>query len=86
MGDKNRYVLVRNCVDIVIFENFIDFLMEMGFRMDYEFVVKGYLFRKGIMKIMVYKIFRILVLGNIESIEVLLFFYFVELSVVVLVG
>lgn len=73
-------------MDIVIFENFIDFLMEMGFCMDYEFVVKGYLFRKGIMKIMVYKIFRILVLGNIESIEVLLFFYFVELSVVVLVG
>lgn len=64
MGDKNRHALVRNCVDIATSENLTDFLMEMGFRMDHEFVAKGHLFRKGIMKIMVYKIFRILVPGK----------------------
>ncbi|KAL0604998.1 Mediator of RNA polymerase II transcription subunit 18 [Plecturocebus cupreus] len=86
MGDKNRHALVRNCVDIATSENLTDFLMEMGFRMDHEFVAKGHLFRKGIMKIMVYKIFRILVPGNTDSTEALSLSYLVELSVVAPAG
>lgn len=86
MGDKNRHALVRNCVDIATSENLTDFLMEMGFRMDHEYVAKGQLFRKGIMKIMVYKIFRILVPGNTDSIEPLSLSYLVELSVVAPAG
>ncbi|KAL6053279.1 hypothetical protein STEG23_009374, partial [Scotinomys teguina] len=86
MGDKNRHALVRNCVDIATSENLTDFLMEMGFRMDHEFVAKGHLFRKGIMKIVVYKIFRILVPGNTDSTEALSLSYLVELSVVAPAG
>ncbi|XP_041510561.1 mediator of RNA polymerase II transcription subunit 18-like [Microtus oregoni] len=86
MGDKNRHALVRNCVDIATSENLTDFLMEMGFRMDHEFVTKGHLFRKSIMKIVVYKIFRILVPGNTDSTEALSLSYLVELSVVAPAG
>ncbi|XP_023799484.1 mediator of RNA polymerase II transcription subunit 18 [Cyanistes caeruleus] len=82
IGDKNRQALVRNCVDIATSDNLTDFLLEMGFRMDHEFVAKGHVFRKGIMKIMVYKIFRILMPGNTESIEPLSLSYLVELNVV----
>ena len=62
------------------------FLMEMGFRMDHEFVARGHLFRKGIMKIVVYKIFRILVPGNTDNTEALSLSYLVELSVVAPAG
>ncbi|KFP78320.1 Mediator of RNA polymerase II transcription subunit 18 [Apaloderma vittatum] len=86
IGDKNRHALVRNCVDIATSDNLTDFLVEMGFRMDHEFVAKGHVFRKGIMKIVVYKIFRILMPGNTESIEPLSLSYLVELSVVAPAG
>ncbi|XP_010581174.1 PREDICTED: mediator of RNA polymerase II transcription subunit 18 [Haliaeetus leucocephalus] len=86
IGDKNRHALVRNCVDIATSDNLTDFLVEMGFRMDHEFVAKGHMFRKGIMKIVVYKIFRILMPGNTESIEPLSLSYLVELNVVAPAG
>ncbi|TRZ14521.1 hypothetical protein HGM15179_012585 [Zosterops borbonicus] len=86
IGDKNRHALVRNCVDIATSDNLTDFLVEMGFRMDHEFVAKGHVFRKGIMKIVVYKIFRILMPGNTESIEPLSLSYLVELNVVAPAG
>ncbi|KAG8143188.1 hypothetical protein E2320_000453, partial [Naja naja] len=86
MGDKNRHALVRNCVDIATSDNLTDFLVEMGFRMDHEFVAKGHVFRKGIMKIVVYKIFRILLPGNTDNIEPLSLSYLVELSVVAPAG
>lgn len=86
VGDKNRHALVRNCVDIATSDNLTDFLVEMGFRMDHEFVAKGHVFRKGIMKIVVYKIFRILMPGNTDSIEPLSLSYLVELNVVAPAG
>ncbi|KAM3830230.1 mediator of RNA polymerase II transcription subunit 18 isoform 1-T1 [Vipera latastei] len=86
MGDKNRHALVRNCVDIATSDNLTDFLVEMGFRMDHEFVAKGHVFRKGIMKIVVYKIFRILIPGNTDNIEPLSLSYLVELSIVAPAG
>ncbi|XP_044291057.1 mediator of RNA polymerase II transcription subunit 18 isoform X2 [Varanus komodoensis] len=86
MGDKNRHALVRNCVDIATSENLTDFLVEMGFRMDHEFVAKGHVFRKGIMKIVVYKVYRILMPGNTDNIEPLSLSYLVELSIVAPAG
>ncbi|XP_059805186.1 mediator of RNA polymerase II transcription subunit 18 [Hemitrygon akajei] len=82
IGDKNRSALVRNCVDIATSDNLTEFLTEMGFRMDHEFVVKGHIFRKGIMKILVSKVFRILLPNNLENIEPLSLSYLVELNVV----
>nr|XP_033813208.1 mediator of RNA polymerase II transcription subunit 18 [Geotrypetes seraphini]XP_033813209.1 mediator of RNA polymerase II transcription subunit 18 [Geotrypetes seraphini]XP_033813210.1 mediator of RNA polymerase II transcription subunit 18 [Geotrypetes seraphini] len=86
MGDKNRHALVRNCVDIATSDNLTEFLLEMGFHMDREFVAKGYIFRKGIMKVVVCKIFRILIQGNTDNIEPLSLSYLVELSMVAPAG
>ncbi|KAL7887281.1 hypothetical protein AOLI_G00050020 [Acnodon oligacanthus] len=46
VGDKSRHALVRNCVDVAASHSLPDFLNEMGFRMDHEFVAKGHIFRK----------------------------------------
>ncbi|XP_005991098.1 mediator of RNA polymerase II transcription subunit 18 [Latimeria chalumnae] len=86
MVDKHRHTLVRNCVDIATSDNLTEFLTEMGFRMDHEFVAKGHIFRKGIMKVVVCKIFRILSPGNADHIEPLSLSYLVELSVVAPAG
>lgn len=86
LGDKHRHALVRNCLDIATSETLSDFLLEMGFRMDHEFVAKGHVFRKGIMKIVVYKVFRILLPGNTDNIEPLSLSYLVELSIVAPAG
>ncbi|KAM3935723.1 mediator of RNA polymerase II transcription subunit 18 isoform 1-T2 [Leptodactylus fuscus] len=85
-GDRSRHTLVRNCVDIATSEVLPEFLQEMGFRMDHEFIARGHLFRKGVMKIAVYKVFRVLVAGTAEGAEPLSLSYLVELSVVAPAG
>ena len=40
-------------------DNAVEFLTQLGFRLDYEFAAKGLIFRKGRMKITVSKIFKI---------------------------
>ena len=57
--DRNRLALARSCVDCNTTPSIAQFLQEMGFRLDFEFVLRGFMFRKGRMKILVYKIFRI---------------------------
>ncbi|MEE6512756.1 hypothetical protein FKM82_019955 [Ascaphus truei] len=85
-GDRSRHALVRNCVDIATSEALPDFLQEMGFRMDHEFVARGHVFRKGAMKVAVYKVFRVLVAGTVEGAEPLSLSYLVELSAVAPAG
>uniref|UniRef100_A0A8C2I7S7 Mediator of RNA polymerase II transcription subunit 18 n=1 Tax=Cyprinus carpio TaxID=7962 RepID=A0A8C2I7S7_CYPCA len=60
VGDKSRHALVRNCVDVAAWHSLPEFLNEMGFRMDHEFVAKGQVFRKGAMKVVVSKLLRVL--------------------------
>ncbi|XP_070567456.1 mediator of RNA polymerase II transcription subunit 18-like [Ptychodera flava] len=86
MGDKNRSTLVRSCIDCGTSDNLSSFLVEMGFRLDHEFVVKGYLFRKGRMKVTVSKLFRVLSPGNTEDIDPISMSHLVELSVVAPAG
>lgn len=50
--------------------------------MDYDFLSKGYMFKKGRMKVIVAKIFRIIQPGNMDNVEMLSQSYLVELSVV----
>lgn len=57
--DRNRLALARSCVDCNTSPNIALFLQEMGFRLEFEFVLRGHMFRKGRMKIVVYKIYRI---------------------------
>ncbi|XP_037639398.1 mediator of RNA polymerase II transcription subunit 18 isoform X1 [Sebastes umbrosus] len=86
VGDKSRHALVRNCVDVAASHSLPEFLNEMGFRMDHEFVANGHIFRKGVMKIVVSKLSRILVPGNTENTERLSLSYLVELSVLAPAG
>ena len=41
----------------------------MGFRLDYELVVKGFLFRKGKMKIIVSKLYKVLNHGKFDQVS-----------------
>lgn len=79
LGDKSRPTILRNSIDVATTPTIVDFLTEMGFRMDFEYILRGYMFRKGRMKITVSKIFKV---GNIKLIFIylinllnLLFFY-----------
>lgn len=82
VGDKNRATMVRTCIDVGTSNNVVAFLNELGFRLDYEFVMKGFMFRKGRMKVTVAKVYRMLQQNNPETIEPVSQSYFVELSVV----
>uniref|UniRef100_A0A672RGC7 Mediator of RNA polymerase II transcription subunit 18 n=1 Tax=Sinocyclocheilus grahami TaxID=75366 RepID=A0A672RGC7_SINGR len=86
VGDKSRHALVRNCVDVAASHSLPEFLNEMGFRMDHEFVAKGQVFRKGAMKVVVSKLLRVLATGNTENTEPLSLSYIVELSVLAPAG
>lgn len=81
LGDKSRATIVRNCIDCSTSNNCVQFLIDMGFKLDYEFVLKGYMFRKGRMKVIVAKLFRVQSNANTDSLEPLSQSYLVELSV-----
>lgn len=76
VGDKNRATLVRSCVNISCSNNVSQFLQEMGFKLDFEYLSKGYIFKKGRMKVIVAKISRTEPLEHVSN------SYLVELSVV----
>lgn len=54
-----RATTVRSCYDITCSENAVEFLTELGCRMEFEYVAKGFVFRKGRMKVTVSKIHKI---------------------------
>lgn len=60
IGDRNRATLVRSCIDVATSNNVCQFLAEMGFKKDFEFISKGYMFKKGRLKVIVAKIIRLL--------------------------
>ena len=59
LGDKSRPTIVRSSIDIGTSSTVVEFLTELGCRMDFEYIVRGYMFRKGRMKITVSKIFKV---------------------------
>jgi mediator of RNA polymerase II transcription subunit 18 len=64
MGDQKRPTVIRNCIDVACSHNLVDFLRELRFKLDFEYVAKGHMFRKGRMKITVSKILRVSNLFN----------------------
>jgi len=88
LGDRTRPTLVRACLDVAVSPNVREFLMEMGFRLDHDFVAQGHFFHKGRMKITVYKVFKLLTPGKTEqtNLEPLSASHLVELSVVAPLG
>lgn len=59
IGDKNRATMVRSCIDVACSEKICDFLTEMGFKLSFTYLTKGYLFKKGRMKVIVAKIAKL---------------------------
>jgi len=88
MGDRGRPTLVRACLDVACSSNVKEFLTEMGFRLDHDYVAKGYFFQKGRMKVTVSKIFRLIQPGKTDplNLEPLGQSHLVELSVVAPLG
>ncbi|KAL1517718.1 hypothetical protein ABEB36_001449 [Hypothenemus hampei] len=82
LGDKNRPTVVRSCIDMACSATIIEFLTELGCRLDFEYIARGYMFRKGRMKVTVSKIFKMNGMVNkSEGMEAISQSYLVELSV-----
>lgn len=83
IGDKNRPTVVRSSIDMACSSTIVEFLTELGCRLDFEYIARGYMFRKGRMKITVSKIFKMGGMTNKpgESVEPISQSYLVELSV-----
>lgn len=58
IGDRTRPTLVRSSINVACTPSVVDFLTELGCRVDFEYINRGYMFRKGRMKITVSKIFK----------------------------
>ena len=58
-ADTKKSVMTRTCIDCNCSQDIPGFLQLMGFVKDFEYIMKGHIFRKGGMKILVYKIFKI---------------------------
>lgn len=81
VGDKNRATMVRSCIDVACSDKICDFLIEMGFKLSFTYLTKGYLFKKGRMKVIVAKISK--ELPNTDNQEAFITnSYLVEVSVV----
>ncbi|XP_033227603.1 mediator of RNA polymerase II transcription subunit 18 [Belonocnema kinseyi] len=84
IGDKSRPTLIRSSLDIATSSSVNEFLLELGCKVDFEYIVRGYMFRKGRMKVTVSKIFK-MAQGNQgkipDSAEPMSQSYLVELSV-----
>lgn len=82
LGDKNRPTVVRSSIDMACSGTIVEFLTELGCRLDFEYIARGYMFRKGRMKITVSKIFKMgMSTKPNESMEPISQSYLVELSV-----
>lgn len=82
LGDKSRPTIVRSSIDIATSNTVVDFLTELGCILDFEYIARGYMFRKGRMKITVSKIFKMGQQGKTpEGVEAISQSYLVELSV-----
>eukprot|EP00057_Strongylocentrotus_purpuratus_P009105 XP_011663579.1 PREDICTED: mediator of RNA polymerase II transcription subunit 18 isoform X2 [Strongylocentrotus purpuratus] len=83
VSDKSRMVTVRSYHDCATSKNLPNFLDEIGFKLDYEFVAEGHMFRKGRLKITVSKLYKFSQPGLPESpLDVMTQSQLVELSVV----
>lgn len=82
VGDRTRPTLVRSSVDVRCTRSILDFLTELGCRVEFEFINRGYIFRKGCMKVTVSKIFK----GGPQPNEPISQSYIVELSILAASG
>ena len=48
MGDRNRPTLVRSSIDIRCTRSIVEFLTELGCRVEFEFLNRGWIFRRSL--------------------------------------
>ncbi|XP_071809079.1 mediator of RNA polymerase II transcription subunit 18-like [Asterias amurensis] len=82
ISDKSRLVTVRSFLDCATSDHLPNFVTDIGFRLDHEFVAEGHMFRKGKMKVTITKIYKILNPGNLDALEPLSVSRLVELSII----
>lgn len=81
-NEKTKSVLTRQYISVSCNDAAVSVIEFMGFRLDYELVVKGFLFRKGKMKIVISKLYKVPNHGKYDQIEALTMSHLVELSVI----
>lgn len=88
LGDKSRPTIVRSSIDVATSNTVVDFLTELGCKLDYEYITRGYIFRKGRMKIIVSKIIKVNQMNKVpEPVpDYITPSYLVELSVLAATG
>jgi mediator of RNA polymerase II transcription subunit 18 len=57
--NESNPTAIRTCIDVAVTNNVVEFITMMGFRMDYDFIARGYMFKKGAIKVSVIKIFKL---------------------------
>ncbi|XP_045595147.1 mediator of RNA polymerase II transcription subunit 18 [Procambarus clarkii] len=73
--------ILRNCLDVPVSNNVCDFLQELGAKLDHEFVAKGYIMKKGRIKVTVFKMYKIGTGMTKDNLEPMTMSHLVELSV-----
>jgi len=82
LGDKSRPTIVRSILDIPCASDIVEFLKELGCRREFDCVSKGFIFRKGRIKIVVAKFHRYDSSKNAADLEPVTGSHYVEMSVV----
>jgi len=82
-NEKAKSVMTRQYISVMCNDAVVPVIEQgMGFRFDYELVLKGFLFRKGKMKVIVSKMYKMPNFGKVETIEPMTMSHMVELSVI----
>jgi len=83
--DKNRAATMRSCIEVEASENITTFLEQLNFKFDYETILRGYLFKKGPLRITVARLHKIPQKGDFSNIQPITNSYLVELTLNTLV-
>lgn len=59
LGDRFQPTIIRNSINVGVKGNLLEFLRELGCKLDFDYAVKGFMFCKGMMKITISKINKI---------------------------
>ena len=82
LGDRNRPTTVRTCVEVNCTQNVCSFLQELGFRVEFEFVSQGWIFKKNRLKATVAKICKIMNPPNTDQLAPISKSHLVEVSTI----
>ena len=66
-GEKSRSASMRSCIEVDATDNLTQFLEHIGFQFDHETILRGYLFKKGRIKICVSKLHKIPERGKFQN-------------------